>query len=134
MSVTAIADTGIESDLLIAPPNFIERATNRIFQELIADAEVWAKIAGQVGWYPWTHFIENPKPEDLRRHKATLDRLIAFGELLNRTTSSPTFPDKAIADGVKATLRMLRDDLSMWHGNDLTDAQAEELMQKCFPE
>jgi len=64
----------------------------------------------------------------------TLDRLIAFGELLNITTSSPTFPDKAIADGVKATLRMLRDDLSMWHGNDLTDAQAEELLQKCFPE
>ena len=43
---------GIESDSLIALPNFIERATDRIFQELIADAEDWAKIAGQVGLYP----------------------------------------------------------------------------------
>ncbi len=132
MSVTAMPS--VESDSLIVPSNFIERATNRIFQELIADAEDWANIAGQVGLYPWTHFVENPKVEDLRKHKATLERLIAFGELLNSAMSSPVFPDKEIAGGVTATLRMLRDDLAMWHGNKLTDAQAEELMQKVFPE
>ena len=123
-----------ESDSLVAPANFLERATNRIVQELSADAEDWAKIAGQVGLYPWTHFVENPKPEDLFKHKATLERLIAFGELLNSAMSSPTFPDREVAGGVAATLRMLKDDLAMWHGNDLTDAQAEELMLKCFPE
>lgn len=123
-----------ESDSLIVPPNFIERASNRIFQELSADAEDWAKIAGQVGLYPWTHFVENPKLEDLHKHKAALERLIAFGELLNSAMSSPIFPDKEIAAGVRATLRILKDDLAMWHGNDLTDAQAEELMRKCFPE
>jgi hypothetical protein len=132
MSVTAMP--GLESGSLIALPNFIERATDRIIQELIADAEDWAKIAGQVGLYPWTHFVENPKPEDLLKHKATLERLIAFGELLNGAMSSPTFPDKEVAGGVAATLRMLKDDLAMWHGNNLTDAQAEELMLKCFPE
>jgi hypothetical protein len=132
MSVTAMPST--ESDSLVAPANFLERATNRIVQELSADAEDWAKIAGQEGLYPWTHFVENPKPEDLHKHKATLERLIAFGELLNSAMSSPTFPDREVAGGVAATLRMLKDDLAMWHGNDLTDAQAEELMLKCFPE
>jgi len=127
-----MADAG--NDLLIVPPNFIERARNRIFQELSADAEDWAKIAGQVGLYPWTHFLENPKPEDLRKHKATLETLIAFGELLHSATSSPAFRDKEIAAGVTATLRLLKDDLALWHGNDLTDVQAEALMQKCFPE
>ena len=87
-----------------------------------------------MGLYPWAHFVENPKPEDLLKHKATLERLIAFGELLHGAMSSPTFPDKGVAGGVAATLRMLKDDLAMWHGNDLIDAQAEELMRKCFPE
>jgi hypothetical protein len=113
MSVTAIANA--ESDSLIAPPNFIERAANRIIQELSADAEDWAKIAGQVGLFPWTHFVENPKPEDLHKHKATLERLIAFGELLNSAMSSSTFPDKEVAGGVAATLRMLKDDLTERH-------------------
>ena len=63
-----------------------------------------------------------------------LETLIAFGELLNITTSSPAFPNKDIAAGVTSTLRRLQDDLAMWHGNDLTDAQAGELMRKCFPE
>jgi hypothetical protein len=132
MSVTTMP--GIESDSLIALPNFIERASDRIFQELIADAEDWAKIAGQAGLYPWTHFVENPKPEDLLKHKATLERLIAFGELLLSATSSPAFPDREIADMVVATQQMLKDDLAMWHGNQLTDGQAEYLLQKVFPE
>ena len=50
MSVTAMPST--ESDSLVAPANFLERATNRIVQELSADAEDWAKIAGQEGLYP----------------------------------------------------------------------------------
>ncbi len=124
----------VESDSLIVPPNFIERATNRIFQELIADAEDWANMAGPLRMYPWTHFVENPKVEDLRKHKATLESMIAFGELLSSATISPAFPDREIAAMVVATQRMLQDDLAMWHGNRLTDAQAEELMQKVFPE
>ena len=132
MSVTAVADT--EGDTLVAPPNFLERATSRIFAELSADAEDWAEMAGPVCRYPWTHFIKNPDSADLRRHKATLERMIAFGELLCSTTNSPAFPDKEIAAIVNSTLRMLKDDLAMWHGRDLTDAQGEKLMQECFPE
>ena len=125
---------GTESDSLIASPNFIGRATSRIFQEPSADAGDWSKMAGQAGLYPWAHFVENPKAEELSKHKAALEKLIAFGGLLNSAMSSPNFPDKELAGGVTATLRMLKDDLAMWHGNDLTDAQAEELMQKVFPE
>jgi predicted component of type VI protein secretion system len=50
MSVTIMP--GIESDSLIAPPNFIKRAANRIIQELSADAEDWANIAGPLRMYP----------------------------------------------------------------------------------
>jgi len=132
MIVTAIHNT--ENDSLIAPTNFIERAANRIVQELSADAEDWANMAGPLRMYPWTHFIENPNPEDLRKHKATLETMIAFGELLASATSSSAFPDREIAAMVAATQQMLKDDLAMWHGNQLTDAQAEELLQKVFPE
>ncbi|HEV7927079.1 MAG TPA: hypothetical protein VGR14_17115 [Verrucomicrobiae bacterium] len=132
MIVTAISNS--ENDSLIAPPNFIERAANRIVQELSADAEDWANMAGPLRMYPWTHFIENPDPEDLRKHKATLETMIAFGELLASATSSSAFPDREIAAMVAATQQMLKDDLAMWHGNQLTDAQAEKLLQKVFPE
>jgi hypothetical protein len=52
MSETAII--AIESDMQIAP-NFIERASNRIFHEVSADAEDWALLAGQAGLQPWKH-------------------------------------------------------------------------------
>jgi len=129
--VSAISNT--ENDSLIAPPNFIERAANRIVQELSADAEDWANMAGPLRMYPWTHFVENPNPEELRKHKATLETMIAFGELLASATSSSAFPDREIAAMVAATQQMLKDDLAMWHGNQLTDPQAEELLQKVFP-
>jgi hypothetical protein len=132
MSVAAMPNT--ESDSLIVPPNFIERASNRIVQELSADAEDWAAMAGRVGLFPWKHFTENPRPEDLRKHKATLEMLITFGDLLLAATSSPVFPDREIADMVAATQRMLKDDLALWHGNQLTKAEAEQLLQKVFPE
>ncbi len=132
MKVSALPNA--ESELLITPPNFIERASNRICQELSADAEDWAAMAGQAGLYPWKHFTESPRPEDLRKHKATLERLIAFGELLSAATSSPAFPDREIADMVAATMRMLKDDLAMWHGNQLSEAEAEQILQKVFPE
>jgi hypothetical protein len=130
--VTALPSIGIDS--LIAPPNFIERATNRIIQELSADAEDWASMAGPLRMYPRTHFIENPKAEDLSKHKATLETMIAFGELLLSATSSLAFPDREIAGMVAATQQMLKDDLAMWHGNQLTDGQAEDLLQRVFPE
>jgi hypothetical protein len=124
----------IESDSLIAPPNFLERAANRIIQELSADAEDWASMAGPLRMYPWTHFIENPKAGDLFKHKASLEMMIAFGELLLSATSSPAFPDREIAGMVAATQQMLKDDLAMWHGHQLTDGQAQNLLQKVFPE
>jgi hypothetical protein len=132
MSLTAMTNT--ESDSLIAPPNFIKRAANRIIQELSADAEDWANMAGPLRLHPWTHFTENPKAEDLCKHKAALETMIAFGELLSSATGSPAFPDREIAAMVAATQQMLKDDLAMWHGNHLTDAQTEELLQKVFPE
>ena len=82
----------------------------------------------------WKHWGGNPTPAQLQQHKARLDTLIAFGELLNLTTSSPVFPDKKIAEIVKATLIMLKDDLSLWHGNEITGAEAEVLLQQVFPE
>jgi hypothetical protein len=132
MSVTAIPS--VPSDLLVAPENFVERICNPIFKELVATVNDWGAVAGPMRLYPWKHFIGHPNPAELRKHKATLESLIAFGELLNITTSSPAFPDKEIAVYVTATLGMLRDDLAMWHSHILTDAEAEALMQKIFPE
>ena len=116
------------------PAEFIERAANRIIQELSADAEDWANMAGPLRLYLWTHFVENPQAEDLCKHKAALETMIAFGELLSSATSSPAFPHREIAGMVAVTQQMLKDDLAMWHGNQLTDAQADELLQKVFPE
>jgi hypothetical protein len=132
MRVSAIPNT--EGEVLIAPPNFIERAASRIIQELSADAGDWANMAGPLRMYPWTHFIENPNAEELSRHKAALETMIAFGELLLSATNSPAFPNREIAAIVGATQQMLKDDLAMWHGNQLTNVQADELLQRVFPE
>jgi hypothetical protein len=132
MSVTAIPSA--RGDLLFAPESFVERICNPIFKELIATVKDWGAMAGPMRLYPWKNFIGRPDASELRKHKATLETLIAFGELLSITTNSPAFPDKEINAYVTATLGMLKDDLAMWHSQILTDSEAEELMQKIFPE
>jgi len=132
MSVTAISST--LGDSLTAPEIFIERTCNPIFKDLAAKVEDWGAMAGPMRLYPWKHFVGQADPVELRKHKAALETLISFGELLNITTSSPGFPDKEIAAYVSATLGMLKDDLTMWHSHVLNDTEAEELMRKMFPE
>lgn len=122
------------NDALIVPANFIERACQRLFQKLRADAEDWANLAGPICRFPWTHCVDQPTPEQLRQHLTDLNKLITFGELLQSATSAPVFPDKNLAAIVTATQGMLRDTHALRHGHQLCSAEASEILQKCFPE
>jgi len=35
---------------------------------------------------------------------------------------------------VRATLQMLKDEMTMCHGEQLAEAEAEAVLQRCFPE
>jgi hypothetical protein len=105
-----------------------------ILEKLSAVVREWAAHAGPLRLYPWQTCAGNPSPEALRRHKLALERMITLGRLFHLSTGAPEFPDPKTAALVSATLQMLQDDLNLWHGTDLTEAEAEEIMQKCFPE
>ena len=117
-----------------APPKFMENAFNGICEELAVVAMDWCATSRKVCQFQQNGLLNQPTAEHLAHHKQQLDMLIAFGELLTLATRSPAFPKPQVAAIIQATLGMLKDDLCIWHGTDLTEAEADEIMQKCFPE
>ena len=133
MSVADIAK--LERDSLIVMPNFFQRAYGRIFTELSADAQDWANAATHLWQFRKQRMIlREPSPEDIEKHRRSLELMISFGSLLIKVTDSPEFPDQEISAMVSATLQMLKDELTMCHGDPLAEAEAEAVLQKCFPE
>ena len=133
MSVADIAD--LERDSLIVMPNFFQRAYGRIFTELSADAQDWANAATNLWQFRKQRMIlREPAPEDIEKHRRSLELMISFGSLLIKVTDSPEFPDREISAMVSTTLQMLKDEMTMCHGEQLAEAEAEAVLQKCFPE
>jgi hypothetical protein len=125
---------GVTDAPVSAPPQFLENAFNDICEDLAVVAMDWCAASRKVCQFKQNGLLNQPTAEHLANHKQQLELLIAFGELLSLATRSPVFPKPQVAAIIHATLGMLKDDLSIWHGTDLTEAEAEEIMQKCFPE
>ena len=129
MSAIAIEEIPIN-----AAPSFMQRAFQRICDELSADAQDWAKTVKSLRRFEDEELLDNPAPEKLKWHKQTLQTLISFGEFIQGATSRPEFPNRETSEMVEATLQIMRDSLAAWHDRELTPAQAEKLLAATFPE
>jgi len=115
-------------------PDYVGHLEERLVREFALSVEDWSRCVAQLSRWEDEHLLENPTPELLARHKATLERLIGFGEFLSLSTAHPDFPDKPLAELVAATLTCFQDKLLMWHGPRMSREESDKILAACFPD
>lgn len=129
MSSIAIMD---EQGIFPAP-NFLQRAFKRLSDELGADAEDWSTAVQGLRRFQDEKLLDNPTPENLKEHRRAIELLITFGSFISNATKDPLFPNRETHAMVEATLQILRDDLALWHGSQLTTEKSAKILATCFP-
>src|SRR5437016_5515624 len=101
-------------EIAIPAPDLIGHLEKRLLAEFALTAEEWSHCISALTKWEDEHLLDNPTAELLRAHKATLQRLLAFGRFISPTTEQPDFPDRSTAEMVAATQVVLQDKLQMW--------------------
>ena len=79
------------------------RLQKRWLANLAETAEEWSASVSTLSRWEDDKLLDNQSPELLADHKATIERLPAFGGSLSLATESRKFPDRRIAEMVAAT-------------------------------
>src|SRR5688572_26730913 len=101
-------------EIAIPAPDLVGHLEKRLLGEFALAAEEWSRCISALTKWEDDHLLENPTPELLDAHHATLQRLLAFGRFISLATEQPAFPDRSTADLVAATQIVLKDKLQMW--------------------
>ena len=118
---------------VFSAPNFLQRAFKRLSDELSADAEDWSAAVQRLSRFQDENLLDNPTPENLNAHRRYIELLITFGSFIANATKAPEFPNRETHAMVEATLQILRDDLTLWHGNQNTPEKSAQILSACFP-
>lgn len=115
-------------------PDFLGHIQNRLLRDFSAAVEEWADCLRLVTEWEDEHLLDDePAPALLAAHKATLERMLAFGQFISLAAAHPDFPEKVMAEIVASTMQSVRDKLAMWHGT-MTRTEADALLQQVFGE
>jgi hypothetical protein len=120
-------------EIAYAMPDAIGRLEKRLTAELADEAEQWSWCLNSLSRWEDEHLLDNPSPEALAEHKKTVERLLRFGRLISVATEHPDFPDRAVANMVRATQQTLEDNLLMYHGPGMNTEESERILAKAFP-
>lgn len=112
----------------------IGRLQRRWLANLAETIEEWSAFVSTLSRWEDEHLLENPTPELLADHKATTERLLAFGSSISLVTENRKFPDRRIAEMVAATQVVLQDKLRTWHAPRIGKAESDRILAACFPD
>lgn len=115
-------------------PDYIGHLETHFVRDVAGVVEDWSRCINVLTEWEDEHLLDNPAAEKLAAHKQTIERLLRFGRLIALATEPPDFPDKEVAAIVSSTQSCLRDKLSLWHGNTLTETQRDDILRQCFNE
>lgn len=119
-------------EIAIPVPDVISRLQNRLFAQVSSAIEEWAKCVPEITRWEDEHLLENPAPERLQDHKATIERLLRFGRFLTLLVQQDDFPDPKLAQMVGATQTILRDKHRMWHGPRMSKEKSDRILSVCY--
>ena len=97
-----------------------------------AAVDDWDEVCSALGAWEAQHLTSDNPGAAKEQHRAWITELLSWGQLVQRATEHPGFPDQALAARVNARLRHLQDKLALWHG-DLAPAEADRILQAAFP-
>jgi len=121
-------------DIAIPMGDIIGRLQKRWLANFAETVEEWSASVSTLSRWEDDNLLDNPSPELLADHKATIERLLAFGGSLSPTTENRKFPDRRIAEMVAATQVVLQDKLRIWHGPRMSKTESDRLLGVCFPD
>lgn len=119
-------------EIAIPVGDIIGRLQNRWLARLAETAEEWSAFVSILSRWEDNNLLDNPTPELLADHKATVERLLAFGSSLSLATENRRFPDRRVAEMVAATQVVLQDKLRMWHSPRMSRTESDRLLAACF--
>ena len=123
------------STVLTLPPSadYFDRLEARMLNSFAEAVRDWSGALGALTEWEDEHLLDGATPENLARHKATLDRLLRLGRLFALSTAHPEFPDRDTARLVDATMQSLRDRVALWHGS-LPAERGAAILREVFGE
>ena len=100
---------------------------------LHAAVEDWDEVCSALGAWEAQHFTSDAPGAAEEQHRVWVRELLSWGQLMQRVTGHPAFPDRALAVRVNARLRHLEDKLALWH-REMTTEDEERILQAAFRE
>ena len=97
-----------------------------------AAVDDWDEVCSALGAWEAGHLTSDDPGSAKEQHGAWVADLLAWGQMVQRATEHPGFPDPKLAARVNARLRHLEDKLALWH-RDMTPAEEERILQAAFP-
>src|SRR5258707_310887 len=104
----------------------------RMLRTFRAVVEDWDEVCSALGAWEALHLTDDNAISSEQQHRVWVRNLLAWGELVQRATQHPGFPDQALAARVNARLHHLEDKLALWH-RAMTLADEERILQAAFP-
>ena len=103
-------------------------------RELDSAVQEWSRCTRLLAEWENKHLLDNPAPELMASHRQAIERLLRFGKFLLLATEQFGVGNQKEREIVGATQSCLRDKLSLWHGQALTDQARSEILKTCFNE
>jgi hypothetical protein len=104
----------------------------RMLRNFRAAVDDWDEVCSALGAWEARHLTSTHPGSASEQHRTWVTELLSWGQLVQRATDHPSFPDQALAARVNARLRHLQDKLALWHG-DMTPAEEQRILQAAFP-
>ena len=77
---------------------------------------------------------KEPSPADLAKHRTNLKWLIRMTRWLQSAVSDPDYPARQYLAEIQGRILQLEKSWEMFYENPMTDAEADALLQKAFPD
>jgi hypothetical protein len=121
-------------EIAIPMGDIIGRLQKRWLANVAETVEEWSAFVSTLSRWEDDNLLDNPTPELLADHKATVERLLALGSSFSLTTENRKFPDRRIGEMVAATQVVLQDKLRMWHSPRMSMVESDRVLAACFPD
>ncbi|PWU11552.1 MAG: hypothetical protein C5B50_23165 [Verrucomicrobia bacterium] len=103
----------------------------RMMHNFRAAVEDWDAVCSALGGWEAQHLTKDEGQEAKERHRGWVEKLLAWGRVVQRATQESAFPDKALAQRVSARVRHLEDKLAIWH-RQMSPSEEERILHAAF--
>ena len=103
----------------------------RMLRSFRAAVDDWDEVCSALGVWEAQHLTDDDSGAAIEQHSYWVTELLSWGQLMQRTTGQPEFPDKTLAARVKSRISHLLDKLALWH-RELPPAEQDRILHAAF--